>query len=161
MYELNSNVAYDLSRYDDGAALRKPAKQDKPEIKLHEKAAARNGNWFKIIVITACTMLFGIVFLNSKATISELATKISEQEATYAQAQSENVRLQANLDNMVTLNKVDEAATQKLGLQKTQKTQVKYIDGSAETLAQVAETEDNVFISISEWFNNVLEYLGF
>ena len=162
MYDYNSNVAYDLSRFDtEYQAQIKPKKESAPEIKVHEKAAARNGNWFKMLIVTACATFFAIALLISKATISELATKINEQEAQLAYAQSENVRLQANLDNMVTLNKVDQSAVNELGLQKTQKTQVRYIEGSTETLSEVAEVENNFFVSINEWFNGILEYLGF
>ena len=62
---------------------------------------------------------------------------------------------------MVTPSKVEEYAEDVLGLQKTQKSQIKYIRMNTESMTEVAEEGTNVFVSIKDWFDGILEYLGF
>ena len=78
-----------------------------------------------------------------------------------AEAKKENTRLQAELGNMVTLSKVDEIAVNSLGLQKTAKTQVKYITVYDKTIVQSAGRETNVFKQLKNWADSAAEYLGF
>lgn len=164
MYKMNANtnVAYDLSMFDTDERAEVRAKQRAEiNIKLHKVSVAKSGNWFKTIVGVACATVLAISVLNCKATISELSAQISDKTSELELAQRENVRLQTSLDNLVTLSKVEESANGELGLQKTAKTQVRYIPISGETMVEVSEENDNVFVSINSWFNDVLEYLGF
>ena len=156
MYAYNrSDVAYDLNRFDTGEAAPKPVQKPASSLKLHKVSVAKTGNWFK----TAFFIAFAVV--NSKAIISEISTEISEQSALLEEARSENIRLQAQLDNMVTLSKVDEIAVSELGLQKTSKNQVHYIPVYDRTMVQAAEVDTNVFVSLKNWLEDTMEYLGF
>ena len=160
MYQ--DNAAYNYSRFDiDENAVRKAEKRRENHIKLHKVSAAKSGNWFKTIVLVACAAMLAFAVINSKAVLSEMSAQISEINKELELAELENVRLQANLDTLVTLNKVEESAVNELGLHKTQQSQVRYIASSDESLSEVAPEENNVFVSISHWFDEVLEYLGF
>lgn len=160
MYAYNkSNVAYDLSQFD--VEERKPRPERKPHIKIHATSVAKSGNWFATIVLVAFAAVLAFFFVNSKAELSEVSTSISETTSKLQEAKSENVRLQAQLDNMVTLSKVEEVATSELGLQKTTKNQVRYIYVQDRSMVQVAEKEENVFASLKSWLDGVSDYLGF
>lgn len=157
----NSNVAYDLSQFDvDERAVRKPKPKHTPNIKIHATSVAKSGNWFGTIVLVAFAAVMAFLFVNSKAELSEVSTAISETSAKLQEAKSENIRLQAQLDNMVTLSKVEEVAVSELGLQKTTKNQVQYIYVQDRSMVQVAEREENVFASLKSWLDGVSDYLG-
>ena len=162
MYAYNrSDVAYDLNRFDTGEAAPKPVQKPASSLKLHKVSVAKTGNWFKTAFFIAFAALLAFAVVNSKAIISEISTEISEQSALLEEARSENIRLQAQLDNMVTLSKVDEIAVSELGLQKTSKNQVHYIPVYDRTMVQAAEVDTNVFVSLKNWLEDTMEYLGF
>ncbi len=160
MYAYNkSNVAYDLSRFDVDERVKKP--KAAPHIKMHATSVAKSGNWFVTIVLVTFAAVVAFFFISSKAALSEVTTQISSKTTELQEAKSENVRLQAQLDNMVTLSKVEEMAISELGLRKTTKNQVRYIYVQDRTMVQVAEKEENVFASLKNWLDGVSDYLGF
>lgn len=163
MYAYNrSDVAYDLNRFDTGEQAPQPEqKPAKSAIKLHKVSIAKTGNWFKTAFFIAFAALLAFAVVSAKATISEISTEISEQSSLLEEAKSENIRLQAQLDNMVTLSKVDEIAVSQLGLQKTSKNQVHYVSVYDRTMVQAAESEGNVFAALKNWLDGAMEYLGF
>ncbi|MGN0577581.1 MAG: hypothetical protein ACI4J4_03070, partial [Ruminiclostridium sp.] len=71
------------------------------------------------------------------------------------------LQLRAELDSMVTLDNVEKIASEELGLQKTQRSQITYVTLNTEEMTEVAEDSKDIFVSIQNWFKNVLEYLGF
>ena len=150
MYAYNkSNVAYDLSRFD--VEEREKKTKTAPHIKMHATSVAKSGNWFVTIVLVTFAAVVAFFFISSKAALSEVTTQIS----------SKTTELQAQLDNMVTLSKVEEMAISELGLRKTTKNQVRYIYVQDRTMVQVAEKEENVFASLKNWLDGVSDYLGF
>lgn len=163
MYAYNrSDVAYDLNRFDTGEQAPQPAqKPARSSLRLHKVSVAKTGSFFKTLFIVAFAALLAFAIVSSKATISEISTEINEQSSLLEEAKSENARLQAKLDNMVTLSKVDEIAVNELGLQKTSKNQVHYISVYDRTMVQAAEKETNVFVSLKNWLDGTMEYLGF
>ena len=162
MYAYNrSDVAYDLSRFDTDERAVKREEQRKTNIKLHKVSVAKTGNWFKTVFFVAFAALLAFAIVSGKATISEISTEISEQTTRLEEAKSENALLQARLDNMVTLSKVDEIAVSELGLQKTSKNQVHYISVYDRTMVQAAEKDGNVFAALKSWLDGAMEYLGF
>ena len=86
---------------------------------------------------------------------------ISETKNAIEQTERENIRLQSVLDGMYTLDNVEKMASEQLGLQKTQSSQITYITLNTEDMTEVAKEDSNIFISITNWFNNILEFLGF
>lgn len=166
MYPYNrSNVAYDLSQFDVDERRRsaKPKqKQPSANLKLNPaSSASKNGNGLMTILIVFIAAMSAFLFVNSKAALSEVSTEISSKSTELEEAKRENVRLQAQLDNMVTLSKVEEMAVSELGLQKTSKSQVRYISVHDRSMVQVAEKDENVFVSLRNWLDGVSEYLGF
>lgn len=158
----NTNVAYDLSAFDVDELSEKRAKErEKRNIQVKKTSVAKSGNALKTLFVIACAAVIAFSVLFSKVQLSEYATQISSESSALELAERENVRLRSNLDNMVTPSKVEEYAEGTLGLQKTQKSQIKYISMNTESMTEVADEGSNVFLSIKEWFDSVLEYLGF
>lgn len=163
MYAYNrSNVAYDLSQFEtDERTVQRQRQRSASHLRVHKTSVAKSGNWFKTIVIVAVAAAGAFALITSKAELSEINTQINRTSSQLTEAQSEHTRLQAQLDNMVTLSKVDEIATTQLGLQKTSKNQVKYISVYDRTMVQAAEREENIFVTLKGWFDSTTEYLGF
>lgn len=165
MYNDNSNLAYDLSLFDvDEELERKKAKkrEEKAAIKMTEKKAiSRNGNVFAALVAVSCAAIVAFSILYSKVQLSDYTSMISETKTQLEQAERENLRLNAELDSMVTLDNVEQIASEELGLQKTENSQISFVSLNTEEMTEVAEEDSNIFISIRNWFNEILEYLGF
>ena len=109
----------------------------------------------------AAVVIAALFYVSTKAKISELSSEISTASSTLDEAQRENSRLRTELGNMVTLSKVDELATSSLGLQKTAKSQVKYITVHDNTMVQSAGKETNIFAQLKAWADDTAEFLGF
>lgn len=165
MYDGNSNLAYDLSLFEtDEEYERKKEKkrEEKSKIKITEKkAVARNGSVFATVVSVVACIAIAFAILHSKVELSDYTTMISEVKSELEAEQRENLRLNAELDSMVTLDNVENIASTELGLQKTQNSQIEFVALNTEQMTEVAETDVNIFVSIKEWFYDVLEYLGF
>lgn len=165
MYNGNSNLAYDLSLFEvDEEYERKKEKkrEEKSHIKMTEKkAVARNGNAFATVVCAVIGVAIAFAILYSKVELSQYASMISEVKTQLETEQRENDRLNAELDSMVTLDNVENIAASELGLQKTQSSQIAFVTLNTEKMTEVAETDTNIFVSIKDWFYDVLEYLGF
>ena len=165
MYNDNQNLAYDLSLSDvDEELERKKAKkrEEKAAIKMTDKkAVSRNGSVFAALIATTCAAIVAFSILYSKVQLSDYTSMISETKTQLEQAERENLRLNAELDSMVTLDNVEQIASEELGLQKTENSQISFVPLNTEEMTEVAEEDSNIFISIRNWFNDVLEYLGF
>ena len=157
MYTYNkTSAAYDLSQFDtDERAQKRVQKRAKAGIKMHKVSVAKTGSSLRTIFTIAFAALLAFAIINSKATISEISTQISAMTEKLDEAKSENASLQAKLDNMVTLSKVDEIAVNELGLQKTSKNQVHYISIYDRTMVQAAENNGNVFTALKNWLDGI------
>ncbi len=165
MYNGNSNLAYDLSLFETDEEYERKKEQkreEKSHIRMTEKkAVARNGSVFATVVsaVLCCAVAFSILY--SKVELAEYTAMISEVKTQLETEQRENDRLNAELDSMVTLDNVESIAATELGLQKTQNSQINFVTLNTEKMTEVAQTDSNIFVSIKDWFYDVLEYLGF
>ncbi len=165
MYNGNSNLAYDLSLFevDEEYERKKEQKrEEKSHIRMTEKkAVARNGSIFATVVSAVLCIAVAFSILYSKVELAEYTAMISEVKTQLETEQRENDRLNAELDSMVTLDNVESIAASELGLQKTQNSQINFVTLNTEKMTEVAQTDTNIFVSIKDWFYDVLEYLGF
>ena len=165
MYNGNSNLAYDLSLFETDEEYERKKEQkreEKSHIRITEKkAVARNGSIFATVVSAVLCIAVAFSILYSKVELAEYTAMISEVKTQLETEQRENNRLNAELDNMVTLDNVESIAASELGLQKTQNSQINFVTLNTEKMTEVAQTDTNIFVSIKEWFYDVLEYLGF
>ena len=164
----NDNLAYDLSLFETNEELekkkreREKQRQEKSKITMTEKKSiGRNGSVIAAVAVAAFAAVIAFALLYSKVQISDYTTMISETKNEIELAERENIRLNAELDSMYTLDNVEKIASQELGLQKTQSSQITFITLNTEDMTEVAETDSNIFVSIQNWFNSILDYLGF
>lgn len=81
------------------------------------------------VIAVVCLSMVGLL-LNSMATKNELTREISQKQTQIANAKSENISLQSELDAMVSVSMIDEYAVDKLGMSKVKSNQIQYMDVS-------------------------------
>lgn len=107
------------------------------------------------IVVTV--LLFVMIY--GKVQVSALYTQISTEKSVVDILESENVRMQSEIEGNMSLKNVESYAEDVLGLKKLDKSQIVYIQIQNEDVVQVVESESNIFVKIKEKFNSIIEYL--
>lgn len=152
----SNNLAYDYSVYE-------PVRKAEPVRKIQVKKAAHKQtiSAFKafITAVAATFLLCAIIY--AKAEESRLYKEASRLENQLAVISSDNVIMQSELEAKTNIKYVEEYAENVLGLQKLDKAQIEYIELQKENVIRVTQAEDeNFFVSIKNWFNGALEYIG-
>lgn len=151
-----------MSLFDTSVRKEQPKEQKAPELKMVTVSAAKVGKPVVIILIAAVFLAVFTMFLYSKAMLSELNLRISNQTQALQEAQSINTALNAQLQGSVSLDNVEQYAQNELGMQKVNASQEKYVEMNTGTMTEAAEQEEeNIFVSIQNRFTDIMEYLGF
>ena len=115
-------------------------------------------NILSIFVITA----LAFVLLARYAIITEKTTRLTKLRAEYETANSLVVQKEFDLEREVDLQKIEETATNKLGMQRPEKSQLVYITMDNSDYTEVSQTSDGggggFFAFIAGGFNNIVEY---
>ena len=92
-------------------------------------------------------VLFSLV-INSYVQLNEVYSQISAAESTLNDLQSENVRMQTQLEGQASIRNIKEYAEDRLGLQKLDRSQIQYIQIQTEDEVVVEEPDQNIFVQI-------------
>lgn len=152
-----NNLAFDYAVYDE----QELARSRKIKHRLNAEAGNKRITTVGIIslalvaLVIMCSMIYGQVELSS------LYAQQSQMRNELALLNDENISLKSEIDSKTGLVKVEEYAEKELGLQKLDKSQIEYVEVEKETIAEVIDTDNtNVFVKITRWFSDVLEYIG-
>ncbi|MGN0697589.1 MAG: hypothetical protein ACI4JV_02420 [Ruminiclostridium sp.] len=157
-----TSTAYDMSLFDTAKRKEQQTPEKKPELKVATSSVAKTGKPVVVAVIGAVFLAVFIMFLYSKATLSEVNLKISNETQALSDAQSINTALSNQLSGSVSLENVEQYAVSELGMQKVSASQERYVEMNTGTMTETAKNnDDNIFVVIQDWFNGILEYLGF
>lgn len=151
-----SNLAYDYSIYE-------PVKKREPEqrIKVKKTVQQSSGIVFKAIflAVASAALLCAIIYGNAEKT--RLYNEMLSLDNQITLLASDNVRMQSEIEAKTNIKIVEEYAVNVLGLQKLDNSQIEYIELQKEDIILcLDEGDDNVFVSVKNWFNGVLEYIG-
>ena len=130
----------DLEEAEDAAVVEK-----RPRRKLFYIEAGKRGTLAKI--------------MNSYVQLNEVYSQISAAESTLNDLQSENVRMQTQLEGQASIRNIKEYAEDRLGLQKLDRSQIQYIQIQTEDEVVVEEPDQNIFVQIKRKFNDLIAYL--
>lgn len=156
-----TSTAYDFSLFD--TSLRKPQvkTEEKPELQVVTVSAAKKG---RPVVIAVVAALFGVLlmaFIFCKAAVSEANLNVSLRQNVLEETKAVNAALVAELNGSVSLEQVEQFATNELGMQKVVNAQEKYVEMNTGAMTESTEdTSGNIFVGISNWFQGIVEYLG-
>ena len=161
----NTNLAYDLSRFDTSEREeREKERQEKTASKIHLAppiSLSKSGSKLKLVAVIAVffSALLIVTYYNAKS--DDVARMVSSQESLLASAKADNVLLQNKLDTVANIGYIEQYAAEKLGMTKITANQKEYLSMNTEDLIEVERDDSTGFIgSVKKWFNSVLEYLG-
>lgn len=143
-YSYSSDTSYALEYFNAGrqSAAPKHREEKKRRLTVHEngerktrtqlvseqKASAVKAVKVMIISLVVMGMLFSVLY--TYAAKNELYHEISSLETELAVAESENTRINSELDSLVSMSMIDQYAVEELGMTKVQSNQIMYIDSS-------------------------------
>ncbi len=158
MAQYNTN-SYNFDRFEprvvtNSSAAPKIQKQpqNKPQLKLLEKprktaqqikeeTSASTRKLVKISIIAIVFLLFMSAMIYSRVQLDEVNREISSVENKIELAQSDQIRLNNELNAMVSINNVEDFAANQLGMIKIQDYQVVYVDLSTQDSIVVVNGE--------------------
>ncbi len=165
-YSYSADAAYALKAFDVSRGSQAPAYAPgtKKSFRVRENSTKKSMaqllyeqkiGFVKIvkIMVTAAlsvAMLFGVLY--NYVQKNELTHEISNLETQLSIAQSENTRINSELDALVSMSMIDQYAVEKLGMTKMRSNQIMYIDVSqykqkrlaaAQLLSQSTQKEQN------------------
>ncbi|MCL2696788.1 MAG: hypothetical protein FWE74_01750 [Oscillospiraceae bacterium] len=159
-----TSAAYDFALFES-QEKEKENENRNTRMKIKDAAvrysASRSGSIFKILLAAICAVMLPIYYLSSKVESSELSGMINRVQLELEQAHSDNLRLQAELDSIVTTSRVDDFAQNELGMQKITTAQGMHISLNTGGTTEISGDIGGAASAISKWFSGVLEYLGF
>ncbi len=151
-----------MSLFDTSKRKEQQTPEKKPELKVATSSVAKSGRPVAVAVIGAVFLAVFVMFLYSKAALSEVNLKISNETQALSDAQSINTALSNQLSGSVSLENVEQYAVNELGMQKVSASQERYVEMNTGNMTETAKNDnDNIFVTVQDWFNGILEYLGF
>ncbi len=159
MAQYNRN-SYDFDRFEPRVVTNSSAAQEikrqpqkkQPQLKLLEKprrtaqqikeeTSVNTRKAFKIVTIAVVLLMFMSALIYSRVQLDEINREISSVENKIELAQSDTVRLNNELNAVVSINNVEDFAANQLGMVKIQDYQVVYVDLSTDDSVVVANGE--------------------
>ncbi len=120
---------------------RKVRQKEKPDFSFAEWARSVFASSLKpLAILGAAIVIFAVVafVVNINSQLNEKSSQISDLQSEIDIAKSENVRLTANLQSLVSIDKVEDFAENELGMIKLESYKITYFDD---------EQDDRVVIS--------------
>ena len=152
-YDYKYNRNEKIVSYNGSAAPKvRPESQKKPHLELVKKTrmtaqqmrqqtAAETRKTIKVMCVAMAVLMFMALAIYSRVKLDEINREISSVEKKIELAQSDAVKLNNELNAIVSINNVEEYATNELGMTKIQDYQVYYIDMSSQDYVAVANGE--------------------
>jgi hypothetical protein len=137
---------------------RNTGSEPRPNITM-KKAPPRRGSASKVFLIALSVFSICFFVISGKVETSKMYRQISSANKNLESVQSENVRLESELESKMTLKNVEEYAEQVLGLQKLNNSQIMYVETQTDDVVEIPEEKSNVFIIVKEKFDKVVEYI--
>jgi len=119
--------------------LVKKPKKSKVQIKKEEQTATKKAQ--KILAIALAILLFMAMVIYSRVQLDEINRDIGNIETKMELAQSDSIRLNNELNAIVSINNVEDFAVNSLGMVKVQDYQVVYVDLSTDDRIVMANGE--------------------
>ncbi|EEG29201.1 putative cell division protein FtsL [[Clostridium] methylpentosum DSM 5476] len=149
-----SNLAYETS------PRRVPLPEQKPEIRRVPKKSGYIKP-YKAILLIVIAVAITASMIYSRAQLNVLNDQNNKLTTEYQTQKSENVRLSAELDSIMSFTNVEQFAEKQLGLRKMDQNQVEYISVPRGNTIEIPEHKEPTFFEkIKTAFTNFVEYLA-
>ena len=151
----NSNLAVKLPRQEE--QVRQPEIVKVPKVKPVSKPMS------PVKVLLFLMVIIGLSFsvMYSRAQLNELGAKVNSATKELEILKSENILLQTELEEKISLKNVEEYATVELGMEKMDASQVEYVTLTSGNQVEITEESDSsVWQKIKNFFDDMMEYIG-
>lgn len=154
----DANAAYNLSgfeverplpsREEEERRYRKPdlkvadERQRKSKAELHTEEVRSYKVSVKVVAVAVILFALLAAVLYGESTKNQLTREIAKMEKQLNIAQSENTRINMELNALVSIDKIEQYATEKLGMVKMNKFQIAYVDTAAAKAASEKEVQE-------------------
>lgn len=147
------NTAYDFEMFaPKKKVVEIPVRESKRNRSLSDKKAVslNKGTLVSVCAVVAVLLLI-FAQLHCQLKNSEVVDQIYQAEKTIETLQSENTRLQVELDGKVSFSNM-EATAKSMGMQKATVAQTEYVNLCTEDTAEVTVQEEGIMAKLAEWF---------
>ena len=148
----NSNLAVKLPRQEE--QVRQPEIVKVPKVKPVSKPMS------PVKVLLFLMVIIGLSFsvMYSRAQLNEMGSKVNSATKELEILKSENIRLQTELEEKISLKNVEEYATVELGMEKMDASQVEYVTLTSGNQVEITEESDSsVWQKIKNFFDDMME----
>ncbi len=154
----NRDYRYYEPMYNSQPPERRPDSEPRPSITMNMPPPKR-GSASKVFLIALSVFSICFFVISGKVETSKMYREISSANKNLESVQSENVRLQSELESKMTLKNVEEYAEEVLGLQKLNNSQIMYVETQTDDVVEIPEDESNIFVIVKEKFDKAVEYI--
>lgn len=118
--------------------------------RLQQEANAASLKAVKILAVAVVILIFMSLAIYSRVQLDEVNREINSVQNKMELAESDTIRLNNELNSMISINNVEDFAANKLGMVKVQDYQVVYVDLSTDDQVIVANGEAAVINETDE-----------
>lgn len=116
---------------------------------------------FQFVVLAGVVLATVFMLIYNQVAITEAANKITGLNKELAALQSDQTRIEMQIENKMSIKKIEEYATEQLGLVKLENYQIKYVDITKEDKIEIASPKlDNDlqkgFLSVFQKFKEYI-----
>ena len=157
---VNVNLAYE---YPDHELIGEREEEYAERIRDKRSANKRRKNAASIRIVVGAVFVFAlfIMMIYGKVELTKLYSENTTLRNELQVLSDENVSLESELAQQTGFTRVEEYAETKLGLKKLDRSQIEYVEITETTAAEpVANDDGNIFVKITNKWNDFLEYLG-
>ena len=147
------NLAYDLERFEETPS------EKAPKIRVKRNRAENTGSAPKLIVTALAAGILLMALIYGKVENTAIHNEIAAQAQYVNMLESENVRMQSELEEKTALKSVEVYAEEILGMQKLDKSQIEYVSISNGNIVDIPESSDNIFVRLKNSIDDFVEYL--
>ena len=157
---VNVNLAYE---YPERELIGEREEEYAERIRDKRSANKRRKNAASIRIVAGAIVVFALftAMIYGKVELTKLYSENTTLRSELQVLNDENVSLESELAQQTGLTRVEEYAETRLGLKKLDRSQIEYVEIKESTAAEpVANDDGNVFVKITDKWNDFLEYLG-
>lgn len=155
-------LAYDLSKFEPNSESKTHHSRPKllPKRIRDGMSTIRPAEAAKLIAVCLVIMLALVGMMVGNIKVAQLDENVSAAQKKLDTAKSEQVRLSAELESRMSLQKVENYAVNNLGLIKINPYQIQYVNITNKDKVEISSRENPVFAFFKNLYDDIMEYFN-
>lgn len=113
----------------------------------------------KVIAGTILCFLLVAAVIFSNVQQLQITNEIAAKQKEYEDLLSESTRMQTEIKGQTSSKNIKEYAENVLGMHTLDASQVEYVEIQKDDVIEIPEEEQNIFVKIKTWFDDLVAYL--